>query len=302
MKFYFQHSQDPRDRLGTEFNSLSFLWEQGLRQIPQPLKAWPQQACALYARIEGVSFEGQAGDPDIEQAVDFLKKLKSLTGSVASQGLAVASEAFFSAQDITTSLRARLNRFSFNDEGGEYLALREYVQKEFLPLLDNVEAWSKEYLTQQGISWEQGLLKQYRTLSPSDFGFHNALRTSSGKVVFLDFEYFGWDDPVKMVSDFLWHPAMSLTENLKRSFTDQMAGVFDDDPQFQSRLKALFPIFGLKWCLIFLNEFVAADMQRRVFARLESQDKTVIRLKQLARARALSQHIKNSYEEFPYGN
>ena len=49
----------------------------------------------------------------------------------------------------------------------------------------------------QGVSWEQELLEQYRTLSPSDFGFHNALRTPAGTMVFLDFEYFGWDDPAK---------------------------------------------------------------------------------------------------------
>ena len=34
MKFYFQHPQDSRDRLGTEFKSLSFLWEQGVRSDP----------------------------------------------------------------------------------------------------------------------------------------------------------------------------------------------------------------------------------------------------------------------------
>ena len=40
-----------------------------------------------------------------------------------------------------------------------------------------------------------------RALSPSDFGLHNALRGQDGQLRFVDFEYFGWDDPVKLVSD-----------------------------------------------------------------------------------------------------
>ena len=55
---------------------------------------------------------------------------------------------------------------------------------------------------------EAELPVEQRTLSPSDFGFHNALRRPDGRVVFLDLEYFGWDDPAKMISDFLLHPAL----------------------------------------------------------------------------------------------
>ena len=38
-------------------------------------------------------------------------------------------------------------------------------------------------------------------LSPSDFGFHNALEDKNGTLIFMDFEYAGPDHPGKIVCD-----------------------------------------------------------------------------------------------------
>ena len=37
VKFYFIHPNDPRKRLENEFSAFQFLWQHGLRNIPQPL-------------------------------------------------------------------------------------------------------------------------------------------------------------------------------------------------------------------------------------------------------------------------
>lgn len=47
-------------------------------------------------------------------------------------------------------------------------------------------------------------------VSPSDFGFHNAIKTESGPV-FIDFEYSGWDDPCKTSSDFYLQPSSTFS-------------------------------------------------------------------------------------------
>ena len=57
-----------------------------------------------------------------------------------------------------------------------------------------------------------------RSLSPSDFGFHNALLEADGRLTFVDFEYFGWDDPVKIVADVMLHPGMGLSADHGRRF------------------------------------------------------------------------------------
>jgi hypothetical protein len=302
VKFYFQHPADLRDRLGTEFKSLSFLWEQGIRNIPQPLSSWPQQSCALYSMIEGKAAKETVSAKDIDTAADFLKTLKGFNAIGIAQGFKPASEAFFSGKDIVASLKTRLQRFGFHDAAPEYQALKTYLLEDFNLLLEEVAAWSKEYLAGYGISWEKALDPKYRTLSPSDFGFHNALRLPDGDLCFLDFEYFGWDDPVKMTSDFVWHPAMNLTEELKQQFAARMQQLFSDDPNYKIRRNALFPIFGLKWCLIILNEFTAMDAERRNFARPQIQDKTAVRLQQLARAKNMTETIRSTYKEFSYGS
>ena len=39
-----------------------------------------------------------------------------------------------------------------------------------------------------------------RCVSPSDFGFHNAIVRGSGEICFIDFEYAGWDDSAQVFS------------------------------------------------------------------------------------------------------
>jgi hypothetical protein len=41
------------------------------------------------------------------------------------------------------------------------------------------------------------LSARLQVLSLSDFGLHNPLRHPDGKLAFLGFEYFGWDEPAK---------------------------------------------------------------------------------------------------------
>ena len=110
-----------------------------------------------------------------------------------------------------------------------------------------------------------------RTLSPSDFGFHNALETQSGEIFFLDFEYFGWDDPAKTVCDFLLHPGMALSPSLKLQFATSLVRGLPWSQGLRERVAAYYPLFGLKWCLILLNEFLPNQILRRRFAGSRSR-------------------------------
>ena len=100
-------------------------------------------------------------------------------------------------------------------------------------------------------------------ISSSDFGFHNALRCRHGHLVFVDFEYFGWDDPVKLVCDFLLHPAMDSSTTEKGQFWEGAKELFAADPAFQERFYLFYPYYALRWCMILLNEFLPERWQRR---------------------------------------
>ena len=93
-----------------------------------------------------------------------------------------------------------------------------------------------------------------------------SLRRPTGRLAFLDFEYFGWDDPVKLVSDFLWHPAVELDAAERAAFLAAAEATYGDDPAYAARRRAYAPLIALRWAAIVLNEFVPEVWKRRVYA------------------------------------
>ena len=131
------------------------------------------------------------------------------------------------------------------------------------------------------------LARKYQILNPSDFGLHNALLDNNNKYHFFDFEYFGWDDPVKLTSDFYWHPGTKLTKNLKIKWLMLTKKLFSEDPLYDKRLEAYLPLFGLRWCLIVLNKFLPEFFLGRVYVnKLEN-----ILDEQLRKSKTLLQNI-----------
>lgn len=303
-KFYFRHPADKRNRLEAEFSSLAFLWGQGVTDIPRPLAVNREESCAVYEFIEGKKImPGDITDQDIEGAGDFLGRLKKLNGIAQSQNISPASDACFSIKAIIVNIEGRLNRFaSLEEQKQGHGELECFLRDDFKPFLTVLTQWVRKQCATSGISFDVEIPLEQKTLSPSDFGFHNALRASDGRIVFLDFEYFGWDDPSKTIADFLFHPAMALSDPLKRNFVHKMLDAFAEDRQLAQRVKIAYPLFGLKWCMIFLNEFIPDDFSRRAYAAGDPLDTDKIRKEQLRKAKSLCQKIKETYLRFPYAD
>jgi len=301
-KFYLRRGLDSRDRSGVEFASLQFLWDNGLRCIPRPIVAPREQGCAIYEYLDGRHIPSEeVTTGDIDEAVAFLVRLKELKSAKGSDQIAPASEACFSGQAIVDNIEQRLSRLSaIQGDEEQLIALHRFLTEDFIPALDEVVRWCRACFDQSQMSFVSELPAEERTLSPSDFGFHNALRLGAGRIVFLDFEHFGWDDPAKMVSDFLLHPAMLLCETLKQRFVAKILSSFEDCAQLEQRIQAVYPLFGLKWCLILLNEFLPEHMLRRRFAGTSDFDRATLCSEQLTKATQLLQRIKREHGHFSY--
>jgi hypothetical protein len=137
-----------------------------------------------------------------------------------------------------------------------------------------------------GLDFRATLPQEKRSLVPSDFGFHNALRRADGTLGFVDFEYFGWDDPVKLTADVLHHPGTPLGSLQRDRFRSASLAIYGADASFGARLAALYPLFGLRWALIVLNEFLPDRWRLRVAAG-ETESWAQAKTRQLARARDL---------------
>ena len=141
--------------------------------------------------------------------------------------------------------------------------MERFLNQEFLPIFNSAAIGAELKLCEDfSIPLPVGL----QILSPSDFGAHNALVDYRNIYHYYDFEYFGWDDPVKLVSDFFWHPGMDLSESAQVKWLALTGEFFAKDLSYPARLEAYLPIFGLRWCLIMLNEFIPERFLNRAHA------------------------------------
>ncbi|MBI3457755.1 MAG: aminoglycoside phosphotransferase family protein [Candidatus Rokubacteria bacterium] len=303
-KQYVPQGVGTRDRLAVEFSSLQFLWRHGVRDIPQPIAMDGATRWALYEFVEGRRVSaGEVTAAEIDAAVDFLGILKALTREPASRRCPIAAEACFSLQAILDQLQERMRRFPPDDGGEPHLrALHRFLREAFLPAWRTIRVWCLAQAERLGVPPARQLREEERTLSPSDFGFHNAIRRPDGRLVFVDFEYFGWDDPAKTIADVLLHPAMTLSDALKQRFVTQALRLGDKPAALARRLEVVYPLWGLKWCLILLNEFVPQDLSRRAFARPDARAGGEVHAEQLAKAQRMLERVTQDDAHFPYGN
>jgi hypothetical protein len=278
LKTYLNSSAETRDRLGHEWSGLDFLCRHGVTCVPQPIAMHRTDGAALYGWVEGARVES-VGAREIDAAVAFVASLKALSRLPEAVMLPLAVEACLSAEELIDQIERRLQRLAAVEDP----RLRSVMQQEILPARDRAVARARAGYAAPQLAIARDLEPELRTLSPSDFGFHNALSTSDG-LVFLDFEYFGWDDPVKLVADFLHHPGMALDAAARRRFLAGARQVFASDPGFNLRLALLYPLYGLRWVCILLNEFLPERWARRAYAG--AADRRAAEARQLAKARA----------------
>lgn len=294
-----------RDYLQAEHAALRFLWDQGERRVPQPIAIDVPAGLLISEFVEGQRVPSVAvSDADIDEAVDFLVNLKALARKPGSLALPNASEACFSVQAIVENIGDRRRRLEREgDLGVLSKALRTFLLDEFDPTLREAVDLSHSCLAEVGMaSADEDLPLDRRTLSPSDFGFHNSLRRVDGSLVFIDFEHFGWDDPAKMITDLLLHPAMELPAVLTERFVAGMLRCFSDDETLAARVTAMKPLFALKWCTILLNEFISGDLARRCFAAGGELDREALLQGQFDKAQNMLYHVQAAVRGLPHRN
>jgi hypothetical protein len=262
LKRYPSREDDPRDRLGVEAGALAWMNKQGLNMVPRLVATDRDTNSALFSWMEG-SPVWEVGASDIDQAADFLGALERLRETAGFPATDLAAEACLSGAEIERQIRTRaVDLHRLEDEP----ALRAFLRQEFAGALEDCLSTARKILSSAGGSFEAELNHRQRSLVPSDFGFHNALRDEKGRLAFVDFEYFGWDDPAKLTADVLLHPATPVATELRSRFRTAAEKLYGDDPDFATRLGAFHPLFGLRWVLILLNEFHPERWRRRILA------------------------------------
>lgn len=298
LKAYFRHPEDPRDRLGTEWAFSQFAWNHGVRALPQPLARDNELGLALFEYVTGRPPRSEEIDANaIDQAMNFfvdLNRDRDLPDAIA---LPNASEACFRLQEHLYLVSKRVERL-------EELPVNSDIDEAALELVENrlVPAWAAigEGVSQQAriekLSLSELPAQTERCLSPSDFGYHNAIRENDGRLRFVDFEYSGWDDPSKLICDFFCQPAVPAPVLEFERFAEAIADCMPSPGWHMARARLLFPVYRLKWSCIVLNDFLPTGGRRRQFSgSIEEQDQRKIR--QLEKARSLLDWFFRTYLE-----
>jgi len=253
-------SGDRRPRLQTEFTAFSFLWKNGIRCVPEPLKFDIITKTAVYSYIEGQLLSAsRIRAADIRGTAHFYCSLRQLAVNSEPFFLPLASEACLS---LETYIRCIERRWKLLRRQTSNCRMQKYLNNEWRPIFDSFRESAYSVAKTRGWSLARRLAPAEKTLSPSDVGFHNVLRAVDGKLFFIDFEYFGWDDPVKLIADFLWQPRVKLSEAQRLLFTTEYLSGYPNKEMLLDRLAWVFPFVGLKWALIMLNPLLPAYRER----------------------------------------
>jgi hypothetical protein len=292
LKAYPDLQSDTRPRLQTEFAACLELSSRTY-PVANAIAFQEHLGWGIYEWVDGAPIE----KPDqafLRSAAKFVQRLAfDSKDKHAFAQMEPASEACLSGLEITKQIEKRLIKLKAVAEPD----LNAFIANEFAPIFEIAVDISK---TVRGNSFIEPLHRSLQIASPSDFGSHNALRLACGNITFIDFEYFGWDDPVKLVCDFYWHPGMNLSFQLRQQWLDSARTIFQNDIEFSKRLTAYLPLFGLRWCLIILNEFLKPEMSRRIHANpIQTGAQSDICSQQLRKAKALLEEVK---EQFHHGS
>lgn len=297
LKVYFQHPGDRRDRLGTEFAFSQFAWDNKVRALPQPLACDRQKGLGLYEFVRGRRIEPQEITAEtVEQALDFYREVNRYKQVSEAQILPQASEACFTLEEHLQCVERRIVRLQTVEASSESdRSAVEFIHSELFEVWREVRSRVIEQANQWSLQLEAEIAALDRCLSPSDFGFHNAILSDSGQLRFLDFEYAGWDDPGKMVSDFFCQPAVPVSLDYYSKFVEAVVSELSEPEQHRQRMAILLPVYRVKWCCILLNDFLPVASQRRSFAG-KVADREVHKAVQLQKARRALQDLKENRE------
>lgn len=257
---------DRRDRFRTEQAFYEHAQRAVSGRIPVALAWDPSVRVGIFSRVQGQA-KPSLGDALFRQCLEFLQALNVERERSAADKLGAASEACFSlAAHLDTVGRrvAALMDICVEDDIDREAA--KFAQFQIAPLWAHIDFGVRA--CQKNGGFTRLLARSERIISPSDFGMHNALLVEGNKLVFIDFEYAGWDDPAKTVADFFSHPDMQPEASWRGDFIHGLSLLLPLASQeaFHERCRILHAVYQLKWICILLNEFNSNGYARRAYA------------------------------------
>ena len=248
IKGYASDQPGNRDRMQAEVDFLRFAAQVASGFTPELIHVDSERRCVVLEYLKGKAFLEGIPPPKqaVEAAVEFFRQL-NVDPEAARKAISLdAAEGFLSLSEHINNINQRLNSMSCDHIPGE----ARFEAKRLITILySDLNRISEAILLRVSKGELVDVISpEARCVSPSDFGFHNAILCSTG-TKFIDFEFAGWDDPSKATLDFIIQPRIPI--NFQQS--PLLASLSESSRnEIQHRSQALKPLLSLKWVCIIL--------------------------------------------------
>jgi hypothetical protein len=247
LKGYAEHGADEHDRFKAEVAFLNYARAAAPAFVPEVLGSDEASRSLVLESLEGEGFkEGtHPSKEDIDRALSFMQHLNADLELAKQYVAGSAADGFLKLTEHLQNVEQRISKMSLEHLAANTKAKAGELIRRMSRRLERLQE-STATMIAKGQS-EDALGCRARCVSPSDFGFHNAIRTPNG-IKFFDFEFAGWDDPTKAVADFDLQPRVPLNSREKVLKT----ALPEWGKSLEKRHDILFPILELKWACIIL--------------------------------------------------
>jgi len=270
IKGYPANSLSKHDRMKAEIDFLRLSQRLAPNYVPKLISQDAVRRAIVLEHIDGMPYkEGEKlTDSDVNSAISFIHALNQKNSTADDCEIQQAADGFMRINEHIDNVQDRIDVLQTNHLPKQCISFADEI-------LDKLKLhWLivKEKTEQSLVRGEVTdiLEESSQCYSPSDFGFHNAIKTHAG-VKFIDFEFAGCDDPAKTVSDFFLQPRIPIDIKYHQDLIDSFEKVMPRI-DLERRVSILSGVLKIKWIAIILSILIP---ERFIFllsnADLESQ-------------------------------
>ena len=202
-----QYFQDKRQRLEHEYGVLSVLAERGFDEVPMPVARFDDLYAGVYSFAEGVRIGSSAfGEQELEAIVTYLTKIQSVSPSEVKRDLLRAESSAYSLAEIVDLILERVRPFQEESSTPLNIGTSKFIaETDVISTVEKLLTRARERFSSR---LAHVIPSEYLRLTSVDSGPHNMVWDSHKKLTVLDFEYAGWDHPLREIGNLLAHSQM----------------------------------------------------------------------------------------------
>ena len=234
-----------RRRLNTEFQFLTLADNVAVQNVPKPIKKLLSLNVGVYSYLNGNKIH-TATDANVLASADFIIEINQKMETVSNK-FGLASDHFTSYENLVESIERRL--FSLRSSAQLHSEIYDQTVNELYKKFQKI-TYTKSTIKKE---LNDNLRQMKQIVSPSDFGLHNALQNEK-TVQFLDFEYAGRDNCLKLVCDFYCQPRIPISHFQFKQFIGRLNNRLLHINNLLEISEQFLPLFRLKWSCIILNQ------------------------------------------------